>query len=248
MHASNSAQQEPDPRVGREGEQRWYSTLGLRTALSWLLGLEAVTSLLVIIAIGNRLSVIDRAQAGTASFTEAQDADDFVTAASVVFVAVAIAVLVTMIVWQWRSAKNAEALGRVDLRLTPGWSIGGWFIPVANFVIPVRVMQDLWQSGDPDATRRTPWQALRRSTLVGWWWALFLAGALIARTNNGDGSTLDEIRTSNQIALASQVCFAAAAVLAIFVVQSITRRQEAARPVSPTTDWRPEDAEPTQQS
>jgi hypothetical protein len=39
------------------------------------------------------------------------------------------------ITWQYRHAKNARLLGQQG-GLGPGWAVGGWFIPLANFVLP----------------------------------------------------------------------------------------------------------------
>jgi hypothetical protein len=207
----------------------WRSTAGLRTALTWLFVAGAAASASCIGAIANRLSVIDDLETGSASLGDAHHADHLVNAAVAVLVAVAIATMVVLIVWQWRGMKNGELLGKTQLRYTPGWSIAGWFIPFANFVIPVRVMQDLWQSGDPNARNYTTWRNLRRSPLVGWWWALFLIGTVIGRGSTQRGNTLDDIRSSNQTALAAQLFVLGAAILAIFMVRAITARQEQAR-------------------
>ena len=69
---------------------------------------------------------------------------------SALWLALFVATATVFIIWQFRSAKNNEVLGRIHPRYTPGWSIGGWFIPFANLVIPVRIFQDLWQGSDPE--------------------------------------------------------------------------------------------------
>ncbi len=62
----------------------------------------------------------------------------------------------SFIVWQFRHAKNARALGERG-GLGPGWAIGGWFVPLANFVLPgVQIhqssrMSDSAAAGEPDA-------------------------------------------------------------------------------------------------
>ena len=67
-----------------------------------------------------------------------------------------VATAIVFIIWQLRSAKNNEVLGRIQPRYTSGWSIGGWFIPFANLVIPVRILQDLWQGSDPRTATTEP--------------------------------------------------------------------------------------------
>ena len=62
--------------------------------------------------------------------------------AFVVVAGLMIAVFVLTIVWQWRLAKNHQLLGRPDTAFGPGWAIGAWFIPLANFVIPILQLRD----------------------------------------------------------------------------------------------------------
>ena len=64
-----------------------------------------------------------------------------------------LAIVVLFIVWQFRAAKNNEALDRRGARFGPGWSIGAWFIPLANLVIPVMIIQDLWRGATPSTER-----------------------------------------------------------------------------------------------
>jgi Domain of unknown function (DUF4328) len=38
-------------------------------------------------------------------------------------------------------------------RLSPGWAIGAWFVPVINFWFPFRIMVDIWRAGLPEQAR-----------------------------------------------------------------------------------------------
>ncbi|WNM41094.1 DUF4328 domain-containing protein [Micromonospora halotolerans] len=72
---------------------------------------------------------------------------------------------VLVIVWTWRARKNIEAFPGAQPPLGAGWAIAGWLVPIANFVVPARVMASV--------ARNSTW---RRSTplLVGVWWAAWL--------------------------------------------------------------------------
>ena len=218
-------------------QSKWRATEGLRTALSGLFVLVVVGCLASGFAHQHRASVIARIKAGTATLREAQHADDLVRAATLVGLCFAVATGVVFILWQWRSAKNAEAFGQTAARYRPGWSIGGWFVPLANFVIPVLIMQDLWRSSDPHLSpedgRRRP-----RSALVGWWWAAFVVACWAARGADAtDTSSLSDLRAADNNATLAVALLAVAAILAIAVVRSITARQVALRVWRAESDW-----------
>ena len=206
----------------------WRSTTGLRTALTWLFAADAVAVLFAAGARLHRVGVINDFESFTATTRDGRDADQLVSSASSIYFLLFIATATVLMVWMWKSAKNNELLGKVRPRLSPGWSIGGWFIPIANFVIPVRVFQDLFQGADPDTNGYRDWRGLKRSVLVGFWWTAYLLGNALT-IQFGDVDTLDQIRQHDEQSAAGYAIVAVAAVLAIFVVRSITARQEAAR-------------------
>ncbi len=56
---------------------------------------------------------------------------------------------VVFLVWFNRRYENLEAFGTRQLRRTSGWSVGGWFIPFGNLVIPYQTARDIWLGTDP---------------------------------------------------------------------------------------------------
>jgi hypothetical protein len=139
------------------------------------------------------------------------------------------AIAVLFVIWMFRAAKNNEALERRGARFGPGWSIGAWFIPFANLVIPVLIVQDLWRGSSADHPRGDPrWRRAPASALVGWWWAAWVA-SIVRFAYSGSGfhssGSLDDIETSNTVALIGVCLLAVAAVLALSVVRALSRRQ-----------------------
>ena len=210
---------------------RWRDQRGFVLALTVCFGVMLVSSALLAVALANRISVIRDVRAGhfTDILQRAQDADDYVSAASSLFVLVQVVIVVLFIVWMFRAAKNNEALDRRRPRFGPGWAIGSWFIPIANLVIPVLMVQDLWRGGDASYPRGDAhWRTAPGSWLVGWWWAAWLVALLrFAYSGAGlhDSGSLDDIETSNTVALVGVVVLAVAAVLAVLVVRNLSRRQ-----------------------
>ncbi len=211
----------------------WRRLGGLRTALTVLLWCAVGTSILLLIALITQRTAFEDVVSGDFSF-EALDrlesADGFVGGMVALDFLLTIAIAVVFIVWLWRVAKNAEVLGRQNPRFGPGWTIGGWFIPLANFVIPLLVVRDLWRGSDPAVPPGDPnWRQGPGGVLVGWWWAAWLAsGFAFQLTPSGEtSSSPTDFRVSSTVSLVSTAISVASAILAIYLVRRLTARQEA---------------------
>lgn len=214
---------------------RWRSLRGLTTALTVFLWLAAAASLFAVVAFAARISslsdiidhgiTLDRMQS-------TNDADDLVGAAVAILFLVMFVVLVLIIIWTFRAAKNNDALGRVYPRLKPGWAIAGWLIPFVNLVIPLLMLQDLWRGSEARTPRGDPsWRSNRGSALIGWYWGVFVLSSIrygLGRSSAHfiDRDELRELRTHDSIAIVGMLATIAAAVLAIQVVRKIAARQE----------------------
>ena len=140
-YAEGAAQPQPGgaPSAAYTPPARWRSLRGLTTALTWLFSAHIVLTVVLIIGVFNHLRVLgDKETGGLVFDTKAvNDANALPAAMILLSGLVALAIFVLLIIWLYRAAKNNEALGRQNPRLGPGWAIGGWFIPLANFVIPL---------------------------------------------------------------------------------------------------------------
>ncbi|MBV1859127.1 MAG: DUF4328 domain-containing protein [Nannocystaceae bacterium] len=110
-----------------------------------------------------------------------------------------------------RANHNARRLGGPDHGMTtsPGWTVGWFFIPFANWVRPYRAVKEIWMVSQPD-----------RSGPLPIWWALWLItslGGRIADKISERAETWDEIIRSNWLNFAHNG-FAIAAALAVFLV------------------------------
>jgi hypothetical protein len=218
----------PPPQPVTAPPARWRDQRGLSVALVVVFGVMVCAAVVAAVALVNRISVVQDFKAGRFGdvITRANDADDFVDGASAFYSITQLVIIVLFIIWQFRAAKNNEALDRRSPRFGPGWSIGAWFIPLANFVIPVMIMQDLWRGATPTTPRGDPrWRSAPGSWLIGVWWAAWLLSLLRFGASNGDDTSLDDIESSNKIALVGVVATVVAAVLAAFVVWMLSRRQ-----------------------
>lgn len=81
--------------------------------------------------------------------------------------------------WIHRAASNAHALSR-GLEVSPGWAVGWYFVPFANWVMPFRAMDEIWKvSQAPESWRRgaTP-------PILKVWWAFWVASSLFGAASS----------------------------------------------------------------
>jgi hypothetical protein len=72
---------------------------------------------------------------------------------------------VLFVIWFHKAATTAARLGR-PARHSPGWAIGGWFVPIGNRFLPYQSARDVFRPGAERA----------RSTVLRWWVTYVLAG------------------------------------------------------------------------
>jgi hypothetical protein len=213
------------------GRPPMQSLKGLSVALTVLLIIMALITVGAAGALFNRASLIDDLLGSSPpSFSEMEDADDLVAGSLLAYFLFFVAVAVVFIIWQFRHAKNAESLGFRG-GLGPGWAIGGWFIPFANFVLPG---MQLFGSSKP-ANRG------RGAGIVIAWAIVFGVGALLFSAGGGlqpsdeEGNLridsrddIEQAADSDRLAGFGLVVETAAAILAIVMVRQLSSRQEEA--------------------
>lgn len=127
-------------------------------------------------------------------------------------------------IWIHRASSNLKGLGRVGMRNTPGWCVGGYFVPILQLFQPMQSMKEIWQASDPTAVQGT-WFASSSTPLVGIWWAAWLLSGVIgvfAFFVRGDPSS------EGGIGLASDLALAIAAVGLVMLMRGVASRQEQA--------------------
>jgi hypothetical protein len=212
---------------------QWRNLRGLTTALTVLFSIHIVLLALLVIGAINHLSVLSDHESGGLVFdTKAvNDAQAFPAAMLLLAGLVGIATFVLLIIWLYRAAKNNEALGRHNPRLGPGWAIGGWFIPIAWWVIPFIVLDDVWRGSDPSIPRGDPsWRRSKTFPAI-WAWAVTAAILTIpnAIASSGGDVRADEpekVRRDDILRIIAAAGGIIAAVLAIVVIRKVAARQE----------------------
>lgn len=128
--------------------------------------------------------------------------------------------------WLYQARRNAGRSGG-SLKWAPGWAVGGWFIPVANLMIPYLVLRDVRRASAP-ASRSAP---------VGWWWTSVLVTVLLNRliwllgvvTSDGGsfhGTALDTRTMAYPLWAAGTVMIVVTAFLSARVMRRISEAQQ----------------------
>lgn len=72
--------------------------------------------------------------------------------------------------WIHRANYNARQLGAENMRFTPGWSIGYYFIPVLSLWKPYRAMDEIWKA----SKNPSDWESQEAGGILPIWWTLWL--------------------------------------------------------------------------
>lgn len=134
----------------------------------------------------------------------------------------------TFLTWSWRTRANAERLSPLPHRLSRGWVIGGWLVPV----FPLIVLEDVWRTSRPVPPDAAHARDLPRVWLVHSWWYASMACALLGvwlAIRPGGEPTLDELMTTASVTTLLAALEMVAAALVITMIRQITRWQAAAR-------------------
>jgi hypothetical protein len=154
-----------------------------------------------------------------------------------------LAIGILTIVWMRKLINNHRLLGRPGSRWSPGWAIGGWFVPPgAVYAVPWLIFKELWRGSDPANVANDPnWKQRPVSPLIHLWWVLYgfipiIGTALTAGTSiaslRGVASSTDidvaKLYTHNFVLqfVIAVLGIAGTAVFAL-LVQNLTRRQRA---------------------
>lgn len=209
-------------------------------AARWVKGLLLATLALSVVGIISGLlqtELLSRAASGGISDADAAANDSRQQLIGVLQVLVYIATAIAFLAWFHRVHKNLPALGGRDLKYTPGWAVGGFFVPFLNLVRPLQVMREVWHGSDPAGLERDTASSgpsvrnqLGTPSLVGWWWALFLIsgflGNMIMRMGFAENQTIDQLQAFSALLVFSDVLDVPATLVAVSLVGYITKSQE----------------------
>jgi Domain of unknown function (DUF4328) len=159
---------------------------GTLQAFLWAVG--ALSAILAVVSLVGLVAFNTYWDARPGSLAEAE-ADDNLDAADSAINSVGgiagtagLVILVLMIIWSYQAHKATEVLSGGTRSWSSGWSIGGWFIPFANAVIPKLVLNETEKIALAPRAHgmvREDWRT-RPTTVAGWlWWIFFIVGTVV---------------------------------------------------------------------
>jgi Domain of unknown function (DUF4328) len=200
------------------------STRRLRRALLTLLAVDAVTAWVVILGV---YAFLERAWRGLGPRVLATSPIEThfaqLQAARRVQGLAWVATAVIFLLWLYRVHRNMSARG--GLEFTPRSAVNAFLVPLANLVLPVRVMAELWRAREPPRLPGDGRGATAVSPVILWWWILFVAATLADPPVSSLLGSVEDIAIggSTLVLMAGQLAQIASAVLAIVIVRTIDR-------------------------
>lgn len=135
--------------------------------------------------------------------------------------------VVTVVVfagWIMQANRNARAMGARHMTFTPGWSVGWFFIPIANLWKPYQAMSQIFRaSADPQRWPGTPVPAILKP-----WWALWIIYSLFSNyaTRMAVGAeTPDELANASLLSIVEECLYIALCVVAMRMVAQLCALQ-----------------------
>ena len=174
----------------------------------WFLYAQLAVSVIAVISSGIERQIFDAVGSGVyASESKLTAAINFNDAVQLVVSALSVLTFtasgILILRWIYRANFNARQLDGSNLKFSPGWSVGWYFIPIANLWKPYQAMKEIWQtSANPSTQKQQSTEAL-----LPWWWFTWLFYNFTNAASNRlwlRADDIDELLTANAVSLASQ--------------------------------------------
>lgn len=183
----------------------------LRSWVATALQATAIVAFAACFARSERVSMLKDIQRHplTVSTSGLRSTDAVATSLGRGFIAAVVLTAVLFIVWEVRLVKALRAEDR-SVTTSPVLAGVSWFIPLANYVLPFKIVYDL-------LPRRTS-----ARVLAGFWWALTVLGVLLpALTRRNTGSALARAQHSDSRYVAMLILLAISGTLAAATVRRV---------------------------
>ena len=187
--------------------------------------------------ISGLLIVVEIAQLAFPAFTEGQELEDnpgglaslfLYLALTFLGVAVFLATAIVFLMWLHRCSTNLPAFGHwKSAGYSPAWTVGSFFVPIANLFVPYQATKEIWQKSLPANSDMFSFSSSPPGFFPAWWGCWLVSN--FATNIHFRMTGTQELRDAGIIVgIVSEVLSIAAAIFAIQVIREIGHRQEEA--------------------
>ena len=152
------------------------SPLKLSMWIKRLMYAHIIVSVLLILSISWEIKILWDFKNGTFSnqtdfITVLASAEEITINLSLLFISLFLGGGILIFKWIHRCNKNVRALGSKQMKFSPGWSVGWFFVPIANLFKPFHVMNEIWSASHSP----NDWSANEKPKAILKWWILWIA-------------------------------------------------------------------------
>lgn len=137
-------------------------------------------------------------------------------------------VMVLFLRWTYVTKVNAIALGARDMKHSPGWSVGYYFIPILNLFRPYQALKETFQASHPGFKEN--WQEAPTPGILPVWWTLWLLSSVASRLamrTSMNAETVEELLEAARIDLWSTLLALPLTIVVLLIVTTLTSWQSA---------------------
>ena len=213
-------------------------TLGVVTQVAFLL-VAGMNALLLVAAVLARSRFSDFYEApafGDGAFREWITADDRMADVSLYTFVVGLVGTAVFMAWSWRAHQASDRLRPGDRSYSKGFTIGAWFIPFVNLLLPRLVIGEIEKIAMAPRDGGVVTHSWRETGMsgIGWlWWIGHASGVILGRVAAGRIDAAVELGTGDAVLSAYLFVVLAAAAAAIGLVFGAVHVGRLSRLLSP---------------
>jgi len=135
---------------------------------------------------------------------------------------------ISFCIWTYQAARNARSLSALPQKMSPGWTVGWYFVPFANFWKPFQGMREIWW--------RSAWPQKKHAPLIlNIWWVLWVSIGIIERVvmRPLSSDNLDILAITSAAGAIMALLWLLPTLLLIWIVIRVTQMQVARRAANP---------------
>ena len=194
---------------------------GLTKFVQVLLGLGVAIAVVSLLSNTMQAELLSQ---GTYSEAEAQANDSRQQIVGLLWVALYLLTVVIFGCWIVRANKNVRALGAEELRMTPGWAVGYFFVPILSLWKPYQAMKDLWRASH----NPTDWRSAGAGSVLRAWWTLWILSNVLGYMSFRllmDAQEVKGLRQATHVDMASDAVHIPLCLVAMALVAQIAPMQ-----------------------